>query len=258
MSSYQAPDLRELDLFTFMLYAERHIRTKAHPHQGIARYEMTFSVLRPELLNILDAASGQTCFGGDQEWYLDEWNQRAGCGPTCAANLTAYLALTRPELRALYAGEDMGKAAFSAHMEDVYKYVTPGGMGLNRLEMFTDGIEDFARSRGRSLRAHVFEVHGNMHRGRPQVRELADFVRAGLESDCPVAFLNLTKGRVKNLQGWHWVTITGADVDDEHLTASASDEGRLIHFDLRLWYLSTRMRGGLVYFTEDQDAPVET
>lgn len=210
---------------------------------------MTFSVLRPEVLNIMDEASGLVSFGGDQEWYADEWHRRAGCGPTGAANLTAYLALTRPGLKALYAGDDMRKGAFSAHMEDVYKYVTPGGMGLNRLEMFTDGIEEFARSRGLSLRAHVFEVHGNMHRGRPQVHEMADFVRAGLESDCPVAFLNLTKGRVKNLQGWHWITITGADMDDDHLTASASDEGKLIHFDLRLWYLSTRMRGGLVYYT---------
>lgn len=217
---------------------------------------MTFSVLRPEVLNIYDETSGLTSFGGDQEWYADEWHRRAGCGPTCAANLTSYLALTCPELRALYAGEDMQKGAFSAHMEDVYKFVTPGGMGLNRLEMFTDGIEEFARSRGLSLRAHVFEVYGNMHRGRAEVRELADFVRAGLESDCPVAFLNLTKGRVKNLQGWHWVTVTGADMSDEHLTASASDEGKLIHFDLRLWYLSTRMRGGLVYFTPAPELPV--
>jgi len=211
---------------------------------------MTVSVLHPEVLTIADEASGRTSFGGDQEWYADEWHRRAGCGPTCAANVTAYLALTRPGLRALYAGEDMRRAKFSAHMEDVYKFVTPGGMGLNRLEMFTDGIEEFARSRGLSLRAHAFEVYGNMHRGRPEVRALAEFVRAGLGSDCPVAFLNLTKGRVKNLQGWHWVTITGADIDDARLAASASDEGRRIEFDLRLWYLSTRMRGGLAYFTE--------
>lgn len=210
---------------------------------------MTVSVMHPEILNIEDEASGLKTFGGDQDWYFDEWHRRAGCGPTGAANVTAYLALTRPSRRSLYAGEDMRKSAFSAHMEDVYKFVTPGNMGLNRLEMFTEGVEAFARSRGLSLRAHAFEVHGNMHRGRPEVRELTEFVRAGLERDCPVAFLNLTKGRVKNLQGWHWITITAADLSDSHLTATASDEGRQIEFDLRLWYLSTRMRGGLAYFT---------
>jgi hypothetical protein len=210
---------------------------------------MIVSVLHPEVLTIADEELKRTTFGGDQEWYLDEWHRRAGCGPTCASNVSAYLALTRPGLRALYAGEDMRKDMFSAHMEEVYKFVTPGNMGLNRVEMFACGMEDFARSRGLMLKAHVFEAHGNMFRDRAPVSELADFVRAGLESDCPVAFLNLTRGRVKNLQGWHWITITGADIGETHLTATASDEGKEICVDLRLWYLSTRMRGGLVYFT---------
>ncbi len=210
---------------------------------------MTVSVLHPEILNISEDESQRTIFGGDQAWYQDEWHRRAGCGPTCAANVTAYLAMTRPEQRALYAGEDMRKSQFSAHMEEMYKFVTPGNMGLNRVEMYTRGVEEFAASRGLSLRTHVFEVFGNMHKNRPPVNELAEFVRAGLESDCPVAFLNLTKGRVKNLQGWHWITITRADIGDTTLSACASDEGRENCFDLRLWYLTTRMRGGLIYFT---------
>ncbi len=199
---------------------------------------------------IAEDESQRAFFGGDQEWYRDEWHRRAGCGPTCAANLTAYLAMTRPALRALYAGEDMRKSAFSAHMEEIYQFVTPGSMGLNRVEMYTRGVTDFAASRDLALQAHTFEVHGYMCRDRAPVEKLAEFVRAGLESDCPLAFLNLTKGRVKNLQGWHWITITAAEMDDVSLTSSASDEGSEIRFDLRLWYLSTRMRGGLVYFTE--------
>lgn len=199
---------------------------------------------------IAEDESQRAFFGGDQEWYRDEWHRRAGCGPTCAANLTAYLAMTRPALRALYAGEDMRKSVFSAHMEEIYQFVTPGSMGLNRVEMYTRGVIDFAASRGLALEAHAFEVHGYMCRDRSPVEKLVEFVRAGLESDCPLAFLNLTKGRVKNLQGWHWITITAAEMNDVSLTASASDEGSEIRFDLRLWYLSTRMRGGLVYFTE--------
>ena len=97
----------------------------------------------------------------------------------------------------------------------------------------------------------MFEVHGNMHKSRPSVSELIEFVRAGLAADCPVAFLNLTRGRVKNLQAWHWITITSADLEEGSLMACASDEGKKNCFDLKLWYLSTRMRGGLVYFTAD-------
>lgn len=212
---------------------------------------MNASILRPELMTITEEETQSTTFGGDQDWYADEWRRRAGCGPTCAANVAAYLALTRPEMRALYAGEDMLKIQFSSHMEEMYSFVTPGNMGLNRVEMFTQGMEDFARSRGVSLRAHVFEVHGNMHKSRPPVSELIEFVRSGLAADCPVAFLNLTRGRVKNLQAWHWITITSADLEDGSLSACASDEGKVNCFDLKLWYLSTRMRGGLIYFTAD-------
>ena len=211
---------------------------------------MTVSIARPDALNISAQDGSRVFFGADQEWYADEWHRRAGCGPTCAANVTAYLAFTRPSLRGLYAGEDMRWSDFTAHMETMYRFVTPGNMGLNRVEMFTDGVDAFARDRKLSLTAHTFEVHGNMCRDRASVEELAAFVQAGLAADCPIAFLNLTKGRVKNIQAWHWITITSAELDENRLIARASDEGNEITFDLRLWYLSTRMRGGLIYFTE--------
>ena len=211
---------------------------------------MNVSVLHPEVLTIEGEALSFSHFGGDQEWYSENYQRMAGCGPTCAANVTAYLALTRPAMRPLYASADMRKCSFSDHMEALYPFVTPGNMGLNRPEMFTEGMVAFAASRGVKLLPHLFEVSGNRCRGRQPVSELARFVQNGLESDCPVAFLNLTKGHVKNIQGWHWITITGAEIDEAELTATASDEGKAIRFDLRLWYLTTRMRGGLIYFTE--------
>ena len=212
---------------------------------------MTASILHPEHLNIPDESTGKAYFGGFQEWYASEWNRMAGCGPTCAANVLTYLAFTRPALRSLYGYETMGLSDFKQHMEEVYRFVTPGNMGLNKVEMFTEGIERFAGSRGITLTSHVFDVPSNMTRNRPPVPELTAFVKAGLDSDCPIGFLNLTKGKVKNIQGWHWITITKADMDDNNLITCASDEGKEICFDLRLWYLSTRMRGGLAYFTQE-------
>ncbi len=210
---------------------------------------MTASILHPEFLNIADEKTGNTFFGGFQEWYENEWHRMAGCGPTCAANVLSYLAKTRPELTSLYAYEAMSLTDFVKHMDDAYRFVTPGNMGLNKVEMFTEGIVQFAKSRGITLTPHVFDAPGNMARNRAPVHDLASFVKAGLEADCPIGFLNLTKGKVKNIQGWHWITITRADIDDNTLFTCASDEGKEICFDLRLWYLSTRMRGGLAYFT---------
>ncbi len=210
---------------------------------------MLFSILHPELLEIKDRHTGAAYFGGAQSWYSKERSRRAGCGSTCAANIMAYLALTRPEMRSLYAYDGMSLEDFTQHMEEVYRYVTPRTGGLNRVEYFSDGAADFAASRGILLKPQVFCVEGNMTRGRAPVSEFIGFAKAGLSSDCPLGFLVLTRGREKKLQGWHWITITQADIEESRVIALASDEGARRSFDLRLWYLSTRMRGGLVYFT---------
>lgn len=211
---------------------------------------MALSILHPELMTIADPENGQSYLGGFQDWYSTAWSRDAGCGPVSAANVLAYLALTRPELRGLYGYEAMDRASFARHMEEVYEFVTPGGMGLNRVEMYTRGVVDFARSRGIALAAHAFSAPGNMTRNRPASAELAEFVKAGLEADCPLGFLNLSRGQVKNIQGWHWITVFAASLEDGGAIARASDEGKEISFDLRLWYLTTRMQGGLAYFTE--------
>lgn len=215
---------------------------------------MNISISRPELLNITDEATQQISFGGNQEWYREERPRRAGCGPTTAATILSYLALTQPSLRALYPAASNQRSHFLHLMEEVYEYVTPGNMGLNRTELFAEGVVRFAHDRGISLTPHVFLVQSNMTRKRASVEQLTAFVREGLVADCPIGFLNLAKGRELNLQRWHWITITAAKLGDRSLIAGASDEGLHRTFNLRLWYLSTRLRGGLVYFSQGRDS----
>lgn len=210
---------------------------------------MNATISRPELLMITDQATGRRYYGGSQSWFAEDWPRKAGCGPTCAANVLAYLAQAHRSLGGLYPYPDMSLEHYTRHMEEVYRFVTPGCRGLNRAEAYAQGVAGFARSRDVQLTPHLFRAPGNAQRNRPSAGDFAAFVQAGLAADCPVGFLNLTRGRVKNIQGWHWVTITAADASESSLIAIASDEGRKISFDLRLWYLTTRMDGGLVYFT---------
>ena len=51
---------------------------------------MPHSLTHPERLTIT-GPQGETYQGGDQEWYRDLWQRRAGCGPTTAAALLSYL-----------------------------------------------------------------------------------------------------------------------------------------------------------------------
>ena len=42
-----------------------------------------YSIARPELLTVTQGE--RSWQGADQLWYTDEWQQKAGCGPTAAA-----------------------------------------------------------------------------------------------------------------------------------------------------------------------------
>jgi hypothetical protein len=78
---------------------------------------------------------------------------------------------------------------------------------------------------------------------------IADFVADGLSSDCPISFLALSNVKEKKLQNWNWIKITSAEIDNTEVIVHASDEGHEIVFDLQLWYKTTNLSGGLVYFT---------
>ncbi len=207
---------------------------------------MVVSIKKPELLTITDSSEHKTYFGADQAWYSQAWNRQAGCGPVCASNITAYLALTREKYKELFKPFSMERKDFARHMDELFRYVTPGAMGVNHVDRFIDGIILFARDRGLQIDTKVFSIE-NCFTKKRYPKKLAEFVHQGLSSDSPLAFLNLSRGEEVNLQAWHWVTVTGADVRENSIIATASDEGRQIKFDLLRWYMTTHMHGGLIY-----------
>ena len=69
---------------------------------------------------------GAVTHGADQDWFPDPWQQRAGCGPTAAALIFAYLSRQRPEWAAFYPEGVMERAAFTAHMVRVWTTSPPG------------------------------------------------------------------------------------------------------------------------------------
>lgn len=209
---------------------------------------MFVSVKNPELLTITDSNDNKNYFGGNQEWFATNWNRQAGCGATSAANVSAYLAASGKGLNNLYPYDAMEKKDFAKHMENMILYVTPGAMGVNHVKKFTDGFDRFLKERNTVLTAKVL-VTDKVPKPERKLSELKDFVREGLSSDCPIAFLNLSKGEEKCIQGWHWITITAAEITEDTVRAIASDEGKKIEFDLGLWFLTTRRHGGLIYYS---------
>ena len=171
------------------------------------------SIAHPAWMDIT-GPDGAVTHGADQDWFPDLWQQRAGCGPT---------------------------AAVTGLMCRVWEHVTPVSHGLNRPEQMAEGMASFAAARGLTLTPGLF-VFPSARTKRPPYEQVEAFVRRALERDCPVAFLNLHNGRVKELDYWHWVTITAL----EDTTAVILDSGSALRIDLRLWYETTKRRGGVL------------
>ena len=123
----------------------------------------------------------------------------------------------------------------------VWDYVTPRHHGLNKPELMQRGMEAYAGARGIALSPARLEIPAARTK-RPEYAAVARFVRDSLERECPVAFLNLHNGKVKDLDWWHWVTIVALEGE----RAVILDSGRELEIDLALWLETTRKRGGLV------------
>ncbi len=204
---------------------------------------MEHVLTRPELFSLADEA-GRTLRGADQEWYRDIWQRRAGCGPTAAAMILAYLSAVCPSLAGMGPEEPGTVAGFLPYMEAVWAYVTPGTRGLDRPENFTLGCRSFALSRGRAvLESRILAVPRRGTGRRPTLSELRAFLARALDRDRPVAFLNYSNGDLANLDSWHWVTLIAAGGGDGALSAGVLDGGEEKTVDLALW-LETSLLGG--------------
>ena len=201
---------------------------------------MPTQILHPERLD-LTGPGGTLCHGADQDWFPDPWQRRAGCGPTTASLIFHYLARQRSEFSPLRPEMGTEWTDFLEHMCRVWEYVTPRSHGLNRPEYMVEDMAAYGKAVGVPLTPTLFSFPSARTK-RPPWEGLRAFVAAGLETDCPMAFLNLDNGKIKQLDRWHWVTLIGLEGN----TASIVDNGNTFTMDLRLWYATTKTRGGFV------------
>lgn len=204
---------------------------------------MSHSLTRPEVLTLI-GPGGETYRGGDQEWYPDLWQRRAGCGPTTAAALLAYLSQTRPALAPLRPLAGGTRTGFAQYMQALWPYVTPGARGLDKPESLVLGCRSFALSRGCRLEGEILKIP-RRREDRPTPAACRDFLLRALDNDCPVAFLNYSNGSLPNLDSWHWVPLIALTEGEEVLLCTVLDEGEEKVIDLTLWLETTLLGGAL-------------
>ncbi len=207
------------------------------------------TLTNPNLFRAIDAVTHKAYYGYHQECYTTEWQRDSGCGPSAAANIIFYLNYTRSNLGL---GQSVTKIENCLSLiEEVWEYVTPGEKGIPNTKMFYDDVLSYALAKGLNIEYSVCDLHEDKAK-RPELNEVLKFLEAALLKDSPIAFLNLCNGQVKNLDPWHWVTIISLEYAENKNSAFIKilDEGLIKKIDLALWYNTTTLGGGFVYFTE--------
>ena len=218
------------------------------PQTDYPDLSVKLQIKQPELLFIETKTPPGRTFGCDQDWYGHAWQRQAGCGPCTAATLLFYLAHRHPSLSSLYTASSGSQDDFCHFMGEIWHYVTPGRMGVNEGRILSEGVLSFASKQLVNLKASLNKVAG-LHQPRIPLDEVITFIEQGLSHDSPVAFLNLSNGNLKNLESWHWVTITALYLaGNKEIMAMISDSGEAKVINLSQWYASSLLGGSFVYF----------
>ena len=134
-------------------------------------------------------------------------------------------------------------------MEKIWGYVTPTNRGINTLELFCQGMMEYATSENLKLCYDFCNIDRESFL-RPKLVNIISFIEKALDQNEPVAFLNLDSGEEKLIDRWHWVTIVSVDYSESKSQAFVEivDNGELKKIDLALWYNTTRIGGGFINF----------
>lgn len=207
------------------------------------------SISSPEVFQINDAKSGMISFGCNQDWYSTEWQRKSGCGPTVATNIILYL--TKRMGNDERSDVSDNKQKILVIMEEMWEHITPTNKGINTLKLFYDGMMSYAKSSELKLCYHFCDVN-RKNILCPKLFNVIKFIEKGLAIDVPVAFLNLDSGEEKNIEKWHWVTIIRMKYSEnrEEVCIEIIDNNEVKWINLSLWYNTTSIGGGFVYFSK--------
>lgn len=200
-----------------------------------------------EAFRIIDERTNDITFGCNQDWYTTEWQRRSGCGPTVATNII--LSLNQNSNKDVRLNETNSKQDCLSLMEKIWGYVTPTSRGINTLELFYQGMIEYAKSEDLKLCYYFCNVDRESFL-RPKLINIISFIEKALDNNEPVAFLNLDSGEEISIERWHWVIIVSLEYLENRTKAFVEilDNGKLNRIDLALWYNTTRIGGGFVNF----------
>lgn len=148
-------------------------------------------------------------YGGNQDWFLETWPQKAGCASVLGSNLYAYYMNIK----------EAHKNEFLSIMNDLYSYMTPGRMGF-------PFFYKFAHQMVKRMEKENIHLKPKYLKKSKSVDMSIQFVKKSIDEKHPVGALILSH-LAKELEedNWHWVCISGYEMKDNKTIIIFSDCG---------------------------------
>lgn len=184
-------------------------------------------------------------YGGNQDWFPTFMMRIGGCGAETACDSSIYFALHRglstiaPENAATLSRDDYVSFAY-----EMKPYLSPRMTGIDRLEIFTDGYDQYLRDRGET-RLSMKMLHGT-----EPYNIARSAVMQQIDHGYPIPTLILNH-RNKSLDDyiWHWFLINGYDDTNGQFLVKAVTYSKFEWLDFQqLWNTGHERRGGLILF----------
>lgn len=159
-------------------------------------------------------------YGGDQEWFHDNWAKKAGCASVLASNLYGYY----------HQQQSYSKEDFLDIMNTMFHLMKPGVMGYPYLYKFARTFVKRMRDDNINLKP-VYQKKSQSH------QHALSFVVESIDDNHPVGMLILHHN-AKELEddNWHWICISGYEVKEHNYNIIFSDCGERRVLDSRILF----------------------
>lgn len=207
----------------------------------------SISIKSKHILKIEDSNENKVIYGSNQEWYPKKRQRLSGCGPSTVTNIIYYIQNKNKEHTRI---DSLTKEKCLDLMNEMWKYVTPGWMGIPSTEMLGKGINKYLQEKKLNIQLDYLDIPKKKEL-RPELEKIINFLHKALINDTPVAFLNLDNGKVEELYSYHWVTAISLEYcfTDKVAYLFVLDGGFELKIDLLRWLNTTKKGGGFVSFS---------
>ncbi len=184
-------------------------------------------------------------WGGNQDWFTDEWMNKGGCGAATACDSCIYLdrQMGRKKLYP-FDRSQLTKEDYICFSNIMKPYLRPRARGINTTALYQEGFAQYLKDCGETaLKMDDFS-------GERSCSEAEQAVIGQIEKDFPVPCLIL-RHQDPGLEDyvWHWFLLTGYREKEGELQVKTATYGEAQWLALkRLWDTGYEEKGGLVLY----------